>query len=83
MPKKRHQGLHRFNQTIFNPIIKLFAGRFLYSLVFQVGRRSDKEYATPVVSIKKEDSLFIHLPYGANTDWFLNLLAKGECIIKL
>lgn len=83
MTEKRHEGLRKFNRAIFNPIIKLFAGRFLYSLVFHVGRRSGKEYSTPVVATKKEEFIFIPLPYGANTDWFLNVQAKGECVVKV
>ncbi|MFZ5880219.1 MAG: nitroreductase/quinone reductase family protein [Chloroflexota bacterium] len=83
MPEKYHDGLRKFNRTIFNPIIKLFAGRFLYSLVYHTGRRSGKEYATPVVAAKKDEFIFIPLPYGANTDWFLNVQAKGKCDVKI
>jgi deazaflavin-dependent oxidoreductase (nitroreductase family) len=83
MPDERHRGLRKFNRAFFNPIIKLFAGRFLYSLVLHIGRRSGKEYSTPVVAVKKDDCIFIPLPYGANTDWFLNVLAKGECVVMV
>jgi deazaflavin-dependent oxidoreductase (nitroreductase family) len=83
MPEKRHDGLRKFNRSIFNPIIKLFAGHFFYSLVFHIGRRSGKNYSTPVVAIKKGEFIFIPLPYGANTDWFLNVQAKGECVVKI
>jgi len=83
MPEKRHEGLRKFNRTIFNPIIKLFAGRFLYSLVCHTGRRSGKEYATPVLAVRKQDSIFIPLPYGANTDWLLNVQARGECAVTV
>ena len=83
MPEKRHDGLRKFNRTIFNPIIKLFAGRFLYSLVRHTGRRSGKEYATPVVAVRKENAIFIPLPYGANTDWLLNVQAKGGCAVTV
>ena len=51
MPEKRHRGLRKFNRTFFNPVIKLFAGRFFYSLVYHMGRRSGKEYTTPVVAV--------------------------------
>ncbi|MCG2786761.1 MAG: nitroreductase/quinone reductase family protein [Anaerolineae bacterium] len=83
MSEKRHDGLRKFNRAIFNPIIKLFAGRFLYSLVFHIGRRSGKEYSTPIVATKKDEFIFIPLPYGANTDWFLNVQAKGKCDVKI
>jgi deazaflavin-dependent oxidoreductase (nitroreductase family) len=81
MPEKRHAGLRKFNRTIFNPIIKLFAGRFLYALVRHTGRRSGKAYGTPVVAARKDDSIFIPLPYGADTDWLLNVLARRGCAV--
>jgi deazaflavin-dependent oxidoreductase (nitroreductase family) len=83
MPEERHAGLRKFNRTIFNPMTKLFAGRFLYSLVFHIGRRSGKDYSTPVVATKRDEFIFIPLPYGANTDWFLNVQAKGKCNVKI
>lgn len=83
MPEKRHLGLRRFNRTFFNPIIKLFAGRFFYSLICHMGRRSGKDYSTPVVAVKKDGFFFIPLPYGADTDWLLNVQARGVCRVKI
>jgi len=83
MSEKRHENLRKFNRNFFNPIIKLFAGNLFYSLVYHTGRRSGKEYSTPVVAIKKNEFIFIPLPYGANTDWFLNVQEKGKCDIKI
>ncbi|MBM3153484.1 MAG: nitroreductase [Chloroflexi bacterium] len=83
MPEKRHAAVRRFNRAVFNPVIKLFAGRFLYSLVYHAGRRSGREYATPVVAAIRDGSIFVPLPYGADTDWFLNVRARGECIVKM
>lgn len=83
MPEKHHMGLRKFNRLIFNPIIKLIAGRFFYALVIHTGRRSGKAYSTPVVATKKDEFVFVPLPYGANTDWLLNVQAKGECLVKL
>ena len=83
MPEKRHQGLRKFNRTFFNPVIKLFAGRFFYALVYHVGRRSGKAYTTPVVAVRADGSIFIPLPYGADTDWLLNVQARAECRVKM
>ena len=83
MSTKNHGRLRKFNRAILNPITRLIAGHFFYSLIFHVGRRSGKEYTTPVVAAKKGEFIFIPLPYGSNTDWFLNLKAKGECIVKI
>ncbi|HWQ45881.1 MAG TPA: hypothetical protein VN376_03380 [Longilinea sp.] len=80
---EHHQNLRKFNRSVFNPIIKLFAGRFIYALVQHTGRTSGKEYTTPVVAAIKEGTIFIPLPYGADTDWFLNVQAKGGCMVTL
>ena len=83
MADKGHRGLRKFNKAFFNPVIKLFAGRFFYALVYHVGRRSGKEFSTPVVATKANEFIFIPLPYGADTDWFLNVRAKGSCGVKI
>ena len=85
MPAKRFLPLRKFNRAILNPITKsIFAGRFRYcSLVHHIGRRSGKEYATPVLAIRKETHIFIPLTYGPDTDWFLNVRAAGTCQVKI
>ena len=83
MPDKQHRGLRKFNRNIFNPIIKLFAGRLFYSVVYYIGRRSGKEYSTPVVSRRENEFVFIPLPYRVNTDWLLNVQAKGSCLVMI
>ncbi len=54
-----------------------------YSLIYHLGRRSGKEYATPVVAVKNERYIYISLPYGTDTDWFLNVQAAGHCQVKI
>ena len=83
MTEKRHVALRRFNRSVFNRLIKLFAGRFFYALVLHIGRVSGKTYSTPVLAVKKDDAIFIPLPYGADTDWFLNVMAAGGCRIQI
>jgi deazaflavin-dependent oxidoreductase (nitroreductase family) len=83
MSVKRHENIRRFNRAVLNPITRLFAGNFFYSLVFHTGRSSGKKYSTPIVAAIKDDLIFIPLPYGADTDWFLNVQAKGECLVKI
>jgi len=83
MSVKHLEGLRNFNRAILNPITKLIAGRFFYSLVFHNGRRSGKAYTTPVVAAKKDGYIFIPLPYGTETDWLLNIQTKRECVVKI
>lgn len=83
MTEKQHVALRKFNRAVFNRVIKLFAGRFFYALVLHTGRISGKTYSTPVLAVKKENAIFIPLPYGADTDWFLNVMAAGSCRIQI
>ena len=83
MTEKGHVALRKFNRVVFNRVIKLFAGRFFYALVLHTGRVSGKTYSTPVLAVKKDDSIFIPLPYGADTDWFLNVMTAGGCRIQI
>ncbi len=85
MPEKRFTALRKFNRAILNPITRsLVAGRSpLCSLVYHVGRRSGKEYATPVMAAIDEGHIFIPLTYGPDTDWYLNVQAAGRCRVKI
>jgi deazaflavin-dependent oxidoreductase (nitroreductase family) len=83
LTQKHHEGIRRFNRIVINPITKLFAGRTIYSLLYHTGRRSGKEYSTPVVASKKGDYIFIPLPYGTDTDWFLNVQSANQCRVKI
>ena len=85
MPQKRFETLRKFNRTILNPITRsLIAGRVSFcSLVYHVGRRSGKAYATPVMAVIKDGHIYIPLTYGPDTDWFLNIQAAGLCRVKI
>lgn len=71
-----------FNKYVTNPIMKTFAGRKVYSVVHHVGRKSGREYQTPVLAMPKEDCFVIPLPYGADTDWCQNVIAAQGCRIE-
>lgn len=48
------------------------------SVVRHVGRRSGRNYETPVVAVEHGEGFFIALPYGDRTDWMKNVVADGE-----
>ncbi len=83
MGKKRLAHVRKFNRVISNPINKLVAGRFLYSLVYHAGRKSGKAYSTPVVAELVDGRIYISLPYGVDTDWYFNVQAAGKCRVKI
>ena len=76
--------IRAFNKHTLNPATLNIAGNRLriYSSVKHVGRRSGREYATPVVAEPLGDGFVIPLPYGANVDWHRNVMAAGKCTLR-
>jgi deazaflavin-dependent oxidoreductase (nitroreductase family) len=85
MPEKRFKALRKFNRAILNPITRsLIAGRgSSCSLIYHAGRRSGKQYATPVKAVIKDGHIYIPLTFGPDTDWYLNVQAAGLCRVKI
>lgn len=87
--KHRRQTLHHkflngiriFNKHIFNRITLKFAEteKGPFSVVYHVGRRSDRVYRTPVVATYIGGTIIIGLSYGEHVDWLRNILAQGGC----
>jgi deazaflavin-dependent oxidoreductase (nitroreductase family) len=76
------EWLRRFNKRVTNPIMMTFAGRRIYAVVHHRGRRSGKEYKTPVVAAAISEGFVIPLPYGEHVDWCRNILAAGGCSLQ-
>jgi deazaflavin-dependent oxidoreductase (nitroreductase family) len=72
-----------FNKRILNPAMMKLAGRrhWYASVIRHRGRRSGKEYATPVVAEPTEEDFIVPLPYGENVDWLKNVVAAGRATI--
>jgi deazaflavin-dependent oxidoreductase (nitroreductase family) len=72
-----------FNKRILNPVVMALDRRHWYAAVLKhEGRRSGKEYTTPVTAGSTEDSFVIPLSYGEDVDWLKNVRAAGRCTIK-
>src|SRR5689334_6707649 len=70
---------------VFNPLVLLLAGtRFLplYGVITHRGRRSGKVFHTPVVVRPTSDGFVVPMPWGEQTDWYRNVRAAGECVIR-
>jgi len=69
-----------------NRAILKIAGRGLraYSVLKHVGRRSGREYLTPVTAYPLGDGFVFALLYGdgANVDWCRNVMAAGTCTLR-
>jgi deazaflavin-dependent oxidoreductase (nitroreductase family) len=74
------KSLARFNLVVTNPILGHAAKRLPgFAIVIHVGRRSGREYRTPVNLFRSGDSYVIALTYGADAQWVRNVLAAGGC----
>jgi deazaflavin-dependent oxidoreductase (nitroreductase family) len=47
-----------------------------------IGRKSGKQYSTPVGAERVQDGFIIPLGYGTQVDWLLNVLAAGRATIS-
>ena len=72
--------LARFNRVVTNRVTRPFAA-FLpgFAVVVHRGRRSGREYRTPVNAFKRGDGYVIVLTYTSRSDWVANVLAAGGC----
>jgi deazaflavin-dependent oxidoreductase (nitroreductase family) len=50
-----------------------------FGVVVHRGRRSGREYRTPVNVFARRDGVRIALTYGADSDWVKNVLSAGGC----
>ena len=70
---------------VFNRLSILVSGTRvfpLYGVIEHRGRRSGKRFRTPVVVKPTADGFIVPMPYGERTDWYRNVLAAGECVIR-
>ena len=70
-----------FNKHFLNRFMLWLAhkGKGPYSVVIHKGRRSGRNYKTPVLASYVEGYIYIPLPYGDRVDWLRNILAHGGC----
>lgn len=77
-------AVRSFNKRVLNPAMMLLAGRRYWyaSTIRHEGRKSGKNYATPIVAIPVDEGLVVPLPYGSGVDWLRNVRAAGSATIR-
>lgn len=68
-----------------NPLMARLAGQRHvrgFAVLRHRGRRSGRLYETPVVVRPTADGFVVPLPFGEQTDWWRNVLAARECVIR-
>jgi deazaflavin-dependent oxidoreductase (nitroreductase family) len=53
-----------------------------FAVVHHRGRRSGRPYATPVAARRTGEGFVISLAFGAQVDWYRNVVAAGGCSIQ-
>jgi deazaflavin-dependent oxidoreductase (nitroreductase family) len=78
LPKR----LARFNRVVSNRVLGPLAGVLPgFGVVIHRGRRSGREYRTPVNAFRTRDGYVVALTYGVG-DWTRNVLAAGGCELE-
>jgi deazaflavin-dependent oxidoreductase (nitroreductase family) len=70
---------------ILNPAIVKLAGRRHVRFAAQIrhaGRRSGRQYVTPISARLAGDTFIIPLTFGSQSDWSRNVRAAGGCEIR-
>jgi deazaflavin-dependent oxidoreductase (nitroreductase family) len=71
-----------FNRSVTNRLARHVAGWApTLALVSHVGRRSGREYETPVNVFHVDDRYVFALTYG-ESEWVKNVVASGGCAIR-
>lgn len=75
--------VRRFNRAVTNRLQRTSAGRpgAYASVMRHQGRSSGRAYETPIVPFAIEGGFVIPLPYGADTDWLKNVVARGSAVL--
>lgn len=77
------QWLARFNRSVTNRLTRPLIGHVPSgAVVVHRGRRSGREYRTPVLAFERGDGFVIALTYGRDVDWVKNVLAAGDCRLE-
>jgi len=81
MPAPR--WLARFNLVVTNRILgPLATRRSGMGVVVHVGRKTHRQYRTPVMIFRRGDQLIIALTYGRDSQWVQNVLSQGGCELE-
>lgn len=74
----------RFNRRVANrvttPVLRRLPG---FGVVHHIGRRSGREYRTPVNVFEVDGDDVVALTYGSGTDWVRKVVAAGRCELEV
>jgi deazaflavin-dependent oxidoreductase (nitroreductase family) len=75
---KLSRRVARFNRAINNPVQGVYSWLLPpWAVIVHRGRRSGRQYETPLLAFKRDRTLIIALLYGEESGWLRNLKADG------
>jgi deazaflavin-dependent oxidoreductase (nitroreductase family) len=81
--RTRMTFLRPFTTRLFNPISRHVAGWLpAFGILSYIGRKSGRQYRTPLNVFKRGDSYVFALTYGSEVDWVRNVLAAGQADLR-
>jgi deazaflavin-dependent oxidoreductase (nitroreductase family) len=78
---QKRRANKRFNNRLVMSIGRAGKPHSLFALVEHTGRKSGRQYITPVRLVQHGDFFIIPLTYGERADWYRNLLTAGQMTI--
>jgi deazaflavin-dependent oxidoreductase (nitroreductase family) len=80
MSPRLGRRIARFNRVVTNRVLGPVAPRLpAFGIVVHAGRKSGREYRTPVNVFRSQGQYVIALTYGPGADWVRNVQAAGGC----
>ena len=77
------RALARFNRVVTNRIGRVVAPRVPGGgIVVHRGRRSGREYRTPIAVFQRPGGYAVALTYGPDAEWIRNVLAAGGATLE-
>jgi deazaflavin-dependent oxidoreductase (nitroreductase family) len=72
------------NRAVTNRITGLFAGHVPgFGVILHQGRRSGRQYRTPVNVFREPGGYLVALTYGTDSDWVKNVVARNGCVLEV
>lgn len=80
IPKAVARANRVVTNRILGPVVSRAPG---FGAVLHRGRRSGRQYRTPVNVFHRPGGYLVALTYGADSDWVRNVLAAGGCVLEM
>ncbi|HEY4227544.1 MAG TPA: nitroreductase family deazaflavin-dependent oxidoreductase [Candidatus Limnocylindrales bacterium] len=84
-PKPRFGGVFWRISRLTRPVTLPLAGKRwnpIFAVIEHRGRKTGRVYRTPVAARRRENGFLIALAFGAQVDWYRNLVAAGGGTIR-